>query len=126
MSLCVRIQRTEDARMKCCDLTAGKLRHSIAFERETRTADGGGGSTIVWAKIAAVSAFVKPMSGSESVQAQRLDARITHRVFIRYRNDLLTSDRINFGGRLMQIRALINLEERNKWLEIHAEEGVAT
>jgi SPP1 family predicted phage head-tail adaptor len=114
--------------MKCCDLTAGKLRHSVAFERETRTADGGGGSTIVWAKITNgdARAFVKPMSGSESVQAQRLEARITHRVFIRYRDDLLTSDRINFGGRLMQIRAIINLEERNRWIEIHAEEGVVT
>jgi SPP1 family predicted phage head-tail adaptor len=112
--------------VKCCDLYAGKLRHSIVFERETRTADGAGGSSIVWGTVATVRAFVRPMSGSESVHAQRLEARITHRVFIRYRNDLLTSDRISFGGRLMQIRALINLEERNRWLEIHAEEGVAT
>lgn len=112
--------------MKCCDLTAGKLRHQITIEREQSVSDGGGGSTITWSTVATPRAFIKPMSGGERLQAMRLESTVTHRIFIRYRDDLLTSDRINFNGRLMQIRALINLEERNRWIEIYADEGEAT
>lgn len=112
--------------MKCCDLSPGKLRHTIAIERETRTPDGAGGSTLTWASVASPRAFIKPMSGGERLQAMRIEANVTHRIFIRYRSDILTSDRINFNGRLMQIRALINIEERNRWIEIYADEGQAT
>lgn len=112
--------------MRCCEITAGKLRHTITIEREESTSDGAGGSYLTWSTVATPRAFIKPMSGGERLQAMRLEATVTHRIFIRYRDDLLTSDRINFNGRLMQIRALINLEERNRWIEIYADEGQAT
>ena len=112
--------------MKCCDLIPGKLRHQITIEREQSASDGAGGSTITWDAVASPRAFIKPMSGGERLQAMRLEATVTHRIFIRYRSDLLTSDRVNYKGRLMQIRALINLEERNRWLEIYADEGEVT
>lgn len=112
--------------MQCCDITAGKLRHQITIEREQSVSDGAGGSTITWSTVATPRAFIKPMSGGERLQAMRLESTVTHRIFIRYRDDLLTSDRINYKGRLMQIRALINLEERNRWIEIYADEGEVT
>lgn len=112
--------------MDCCSMTAGKLRHQITIEREQSVSDGAGGSTITWSTVATPRAFIKPMSGGERLQAMRLEATVTHRIFIRYRSNLLTSDRINYNGRLMQIRALINLEERNRWIEIYADEGEVT
>lgn len=112
--------------MKCCDLTAEKLRHSIIVQRETRTADGQGGSSVAWGTQASFRAYVKPVSGTERLFAQRLDATITHRIYARYRTDIATSDRVKYGVRLMQIKAIINIEERNKWIEIHAVEGEAT
>lgn len=112
--------------MNCCDITSGKLRNIIDIQRATTTPDGGGGSSVVWSTIASPRAFIKPISGGERFQAMRIEADTTHRVYIRYRADLLTSDRLNFNGRLMQIRALINIEERNRWLEIYADEGERT
>jgi len=112
--------------VKCCDITAGSLRHRITIQRETYTPDGLGGGDNTWATYATVRAFIKPMSGNERLFSQRLEAVATHRIFIRYRADLSTTDRIDFNGRLMQIRALINLEEANKFIEIYADEGVAT
>jgi len=112
--------------MKCCDLSAGKLRTPIVFERETRTPDGGGGFGHMWSSVATVRAYVKPLTGNERLNSMRLEANVSHRIFIRYRSDLLTSDRINLDGRLMQVRAILNLEERGRWLEIHAQEGVVT
>lgn len=112
--------------MKCCDLYSGKLRNTIVVERAVKTPDGGGGADNTWQTVATIRAYIKPISGGERFQAMRLEADTTHRIFIRYRSDLLTSDRINYNGRLFQIRALINLEERNQWFEIYADEGELT
>ena len=112
--------------MRCCELSAGKLRNSIAFEKEALTPDGYGGSSVAWSTFATVRAMLKPTSGNERWQSQRLETNVTHRIFIRYRADLDTKMRVNYKGRLMQVSALINIEERNKWLEIHAVEGEAT
>lgn len=113
--------------MKCCDLTAGKLRNMISIERAVKTPDGAGGSTNVWAPVvSSLRSYIKPISGGERFNAMRLEADTTHRIFIRYRTDILTSDRVNYNGRLMQIRAILNLEERNKWIEIFADENEKT
>ena len=115
--------------MKCCDLTAGKLRHAIAFERKGHAPDGAGGSAVTWVTVStasAVRAWVKPTTGNERLMAQRTEANITHLIYARYRDDILTGDRINFGGRLMRVKAVINIEEMNLWVEIPAIEGEAT
>lgn len=111
--------------MKCCDLYAGKLRNKISLEREVVTPDGFGGSSHVWVEIKTFRAYIKPVSGSERLHSQRLEASMSHKVFIRYNNDIMPTDRINYNGRFFQIRAVINIEERNKWLELVCEEGVA-
>lgn len=114
--------------MKCCDLTSGKLRNRIDIESPVTAPNGSGGSTVVWTAITAskIRAYIKPISGAERLQAMRLESDITHRVFIRYRSDFTAASRINYNGRLFQIRAILNLEERNQWLELYAVEGPAT
>jgi len=112
--------------MRCCDITPGSLRNRITVQRQTFVSDGAGGGTNTWADYATIRSFIKPISGNEKLFSMRLEAAVTHRIFIRYRADLTTKDRISYKGRLMQIRALINLEEANKFIEIYAEEGVAT
>lgn len=111
--------------MKCCDLTAGMLRNKITTERKTLAPDGIGGHVVTWPVVKSLRAFIKPLTGGESLQANRLESKLSHRVFIRYVSDIETIDRINFNGRYFQIRAIINIEERNRWIELHCEEGVA-
>lgn len=111
--------------MKCCELYAGKLRSNITIERESDVSDGAGGQNITWSTHKSMNAFIKPKSGYERVRGMQLESPLTHSVFIRYTNDILTVDRVNFGGRLMQIRAVLNIKEQNKWIELLCEEGVA-
>lgn len=113
--------------MKCCDLTAGKLRHLIDFQSEQMTADGGGGNTLAWTSfVSGVRGFINPVSANERVFGQRLEHNITHRLWVRYRTDVSSEHRVLYSGRSMQIRGIRNLEERNQWLEIDLEEGVVT
>jgi SPP1 family predicted phage head-tail adaptor len=56
----------------------------------------------------------------------QLQDSITHRVYVRYRADLKPSDRLLMRGQPMQIRAVLNLEMRDRWLELACDSGVAT
>lgn len=112
--------------MKCCDRFAGKLIHKIIVERETETPDMRGGAVITWTQIANPWAFVEPVSAGEAFSQQRLNATITHKIHTRHRTDLRTSDRIKFNGETMQIRSIVNQDNRNIWTVIDAVQQVAT
>ena len=111
--------------MKCCDIYAGKLRNSIIIERESITPNDSGGQNILWSTYKTVKALIKPKSGTERLRGMQLESPLSHSIFIRYTADILTTDRVNFNGRLMQIRAVVNMEERNRWIELSCQEGVA-
>ena len=68
--------------MKCCDIYSGKLRNAITIERLTLSTDGAGGNTQAWATNKNLKAFIKPMSGGEYLHSQRLEARLSHRIYI--------------------------------------------
>jgi SPP1 family predicted phage head-tail adaptor len=104
---------------------AGKLRHSITIERKVSAPDGAGGVVLTWAAQFNLRAMVKPSAGTESQRHGRLEASTTHKIYLRYAAGLLASDRILFKGRYFNIRSILNIEERDLWLEISAQEGVA-
>jgi SPP1 family predicted phage head-tail adaptor len=112
--------------VNCCDLTAGSLRETITVQRQVSQSDGMGGQAIQWEELFTTRAQVKPLSGREALQAMQLQASITHRIYIRYRADLTPADRILLRGLPLQIRAILNMEMRNQWLELSCDQGVAT
>ena len=112
--------------MKCCEITAGMLREPLTIQRQVSVSDGMGGQAIQWITLATIRAHVAPLSGREVVQAMQLQASITHRIYMRYRADLTPADRIVMRGQPLQVRAIINVEMRNRWLELACDQGVAT
>ena len=111
--------------MKCCEITAGKLRHRISIQRKVSNDDGMGGGVMSWQEIKSTRAMITPLSGRESLQAQRIEAETTHRLYMRYFADLEQADKVVYDGRDFNIKAIINIEERNKYLELQCKEGVA-
>jgi len=112
--------------VKCCNIKAGMLREPVEFQSQVKTDIGGGATTITYVKRVSLRGHFKPMSGSERLYAERLDATTRNRLVIRYRSDLTESDRVIIRGRAYQIRSIINTEFRNKFLEIDLDGGVAT
>lgn len=107
----------------------GKLRHRLTIEEEARVADGGGGFAVTWSELSTdptVWGAVVPLSGREVLQAQQLATPVTHKVTIRHRSDVTAAMRLKLGTRAFNIRAVINVDERDRWLELMCEEGVAT
>jgi SPP1 family predicted phage head-tail adaptor len=112
--------------LKCCDLSAGTLREPLTFQRRQTLADGMGGTAIDWVDLFHTKADVRPLTGREAMTGMQREASVSHRIFIRYREDILPSDRIIMRTKPMQIIAIINIEMRNRWLELQCLEGVAT
>lgn len=114
--------------MKCCDITAGKMRTPITVQRKTRTANGTGGFTESWATLSGAStrAYVVALSGAERLASDRVEASARFRVTCRYFSGLKESDRIQIAGRAHNIRFINNVEMRNKWYAIDVDGGAAT
>lgn len=116
---------------RCCGSSskygAAMLREPVTFQRKTRTSNGAGGFTEVWATVsgAPTMAYVKAVSGGERWASERVEARATHRVVVRYFEDLTEVDRVVIRDRAHNIRFINNVDFEDKWLEITTEQGVA-
>lgn len=106
-------------------MTIGSLRHRVAIQTRTDVADGMGGKTSSWATVATVWAKIEPLSAREQFFAGKTDHRITHRITMRPRT-ITHAQRLVFGARTFQIHGVRELEERNRWVVVDCEEGVAS
>lgn len=109
-------------------MTPGQLRALVEFQQAIKTPNGRGGSTVNWTTVsgAPTRAKVKPISGSERYRAGRLEAATQVRIYVRYSPLITTDQRVVLDGEALQIRAVLDLEKRKRWLEIYAESGVVT
>ena len=104
----------------------GGFRHRVKIQEESKTADSGGGYVLAWSDVATIWADVQPASGREVFHAQQLQKNVTHRITTRYRTDVSTANRLLWGSRSFNIRAVLTVSERNRYTLILAEEGPAT
>jgi SPP1 family predicted phage head-tail adaptor len=98
------------------------LRHRVTLERPERTSDGAGGFIRSWAEEAALWADIRPSSGGERVEADRMAGRLSHEISLRYRPGVVPEMRFRQGTRLFHILAVIDVEERRRWLKCLCEE----
>lgn len=102
---------------------SGALRQRLVLEAPERVETEGGAATVTWAEVAALWAEVRPVSGREIVLADAVKARVTHEVSIRYRTGLRPEMRFaGPGARVLEIRSVLDLDERRRWLICQCEE----
>lgn len=101
------------------------MRQRVTLQQESRTPDTAGGASLSWVDVATLWAEVTPFPGSEALQAQKLTGSALYRVVLRYKDAVTADMRLVFKGRVLNIRSLRNVGERDRRLEIMAEEGVA-
>lgn len=107
----------------------GDLRHRITFQEAVLASDGIGGQVEAWQNIAdtpTVWARIEPVNGLERFFAEKLEENVSHKITIRYRNDILPQYRILFDGRVFEVKTSRALLERKDFTIIEAIEGVAT
>lgn len=101
------------------------LRHRLILEEPLLTGDGAGGSTISWMPRKTLWAKIKPKSGQETFNRDQQETIITHEITTRFDEEIEANMRLAKGGRIFQILAVLNQDEKNEWLTLLTrEEGL--
>ena len=121
----------------CDEMHSGKLRSRIVIQRKTRVSDGQGGSEDEWTPDPAggTFAYVYGIGGERRWNYQFLDAdrvatRNRYLMIIRFRGDAeggpyySAEDRVVYRGRTYSIEAVMDMEDRQEWLELACTESL--
>lgn len=109
---------------KCACVNIGAFKHPIdIIENLGDTRKVGGGRDAVWKIKFSTSAKITPSQKNDLLESQNLQQQTSHKITIRYRDGITSNMRIRFKGRFMFIKSLIDIDERNKFIEIKALES---
>lgn len=104
----------------------GPMRHKVVIEKlpDTDTQATSGEVSSSFEELSTVHAAIRPMSGKEKERAQHLDAKVTHKITLRFLDDVTPKMRILFGTRVFNIIDTLNIDERGRYLELTCQEDV--
>lgn len=106
-------------------LDPGQLRTALTLEQASEAPDGQGGFVVTWSTVATLWAMVEPMSGRGTVFAERADTLSTHRIWVRWRTDVMRGMRLANGGRQYRIDTVEDADGSRRYLVIKATEVFA-
>lgn len=100
-------------------MQAGRLRERLAIQGYAVVADGMGGETQSWSTLATVWGQVRMVAGLEqySTAADQVQGTVTHKVNLRQNAGdvaLTVRHRFNWGGRILQIVSIGDMEGRRR------------
>ena len=101
------------------------MRYLVKLQNAENTRDSGGGISQAFKTITRIYANIKPVKADSRYRQGIVTEKVTHEVTIRYTDNISTNYRILFGTRAFNIRGIINVDERDRFLKLLCEEGVA-
>ncbi|MCY0094440.1 phage head closure protein [Hoeflea ulvae] len=101
----------------------GRLSARLALEAQADLPDGQGGVTEGWTLLAELWGRIEPLRATAGEQAGAATAPVSHRVTIRYREDVRHAMRFVHRGRVLEIRSLHDPDERRRYLVCDCEES---
>jgi SPP1 family predicted phage head-tail adaptor len=99
---------------------AGALRDKVTIQRKSTSRGAAGGEVNSWVDLAEVWAGIMPLSGRELASQRSIYADATHKILIRYRDDVTPKMRVLFGTRQFDIASSLNMDGHRRYLEIIA------
>jgi SPP1 family predicted phage head-tail adaptor len=105
-------------------IAAGRLRERVTIEAFAGVADGLGGQTDAWQRVATVWADVLPLAGREAMVAGAMTGIEPYRVELRRRAGLTPQHRLSWRGRQLNIRSVF--DQAPDRTVVLAEAGVGT
>lgn len=104
-------------------ISIGRLRQKVTLEKASETADGAGGCAIAWSSLASFYADIRPQGADEAYRQGKVQDKLTHRIYCRYRADIKTEYRLKYETRYFNIKGIKNIDERDRFLELTCSEG---
>lgn len=104
-------------------MNLSKLDKRIAVQKPVKTADGRGGYTTTWTDFHICWAAIWPVSAKQMLANETVISVTSHRIRIRYREDITSDCRVTYRNRIFTIYGHpINVEEANVWLDLMCKE----
>jgi SPP1 family predicted phage head-tail adaptor len=108
--------------VKAAAYDPGWLRHRVTIEAASATGDEAGGETRTWSTFATAWARIEPVEAREKAVAAHLAGVVSHKVTLRWRDDLTATMRVAYRGRHFRIRTLHDPDEGRRYLVLGCEE----
>lgn len=105
-------------------MRAGTLRQRVTIQDKSVVRDTYGAETITWTEVATVWAAVEPLQGREYLEARQTTAEVSTRIRIRYRSGITPEMRVEFGTRVYEILAVIDVKELDREIHLMSREFV--
>jgi SPP1 family predicted phage head-tail adaptor len=96
----------------------------VTIERQSTSQDTAGQQVDTWTEIGQEWVTINPVTGREYFNASGERAEVTHRIRMVYGRTVAPRDRIVYGARIFDIKSVLNLDERNRELELMVSEHV--
>ena len=100
----------------------GEMNKRVILQGRVVTQTSSGAVTETWSNLDTVWAKIQPLKGKEFWQAQQMSSELDVRVTIRYRKNISTIERVNYGNRYFDIVAVIDADEKHRFLELMCKE----
>ena len=108
---------------------AGQLARRLRIQARASTQDSFGGQQLTWTDLITVWVDIQPLSGRELESAQRMASEISHQIIVRYQplfadTKTVAGYRALYKGRIFNIHASMNEDEKNAVITLLASEGL--
>lgn len=97
-------------------MNAGRLRRRVTLQSPSVTRDSFGDEVITWVDVLTTWASIRPLTGREVEIGKALRGDVTHDVKLRYNANAYPGPtwRVVYGSRLLEVKHVINVDERNR------------
>lgn len=96
----------------------GEMRERVTVQQATTATNSIGETTLTWTDLTTVWAAINGVSSSEALADGQQEARVTHRVRLRYISGLKHTDRFLWRSRILQIVSLLEYGNRSEHVAV--------
>ena len=105
-------------------MRAGRLRHLMWLKEPTNTSDGMGSNTKIYGTVEVFWGSVEPLRGREWMESGLENSEVSGKIVRRYKSGLTPDMIVAFDSRTFKIVSVINVDERNREMQLMVEEKV--
>ena len=106
-------------------MNPGRFRHKIDIQQELTTQNTHGEATQTWVNfVSGVYCSIEPIRGKEFFASDIVNAEVDHRIRMRYMTGIHPKQRVVYCNRVFDIISAINVQERNKDMELMVKEVI--
>ena len=84
----------------------------------------GGRNNLNWEVESKTWGMISNLNGRERFEMNQSQAELTHKIVIRYREDIDRTNNIRYGNRVFEIDYIVDLEEAKRFLVLYVNERV--